>query len=502
MASSSSSAQQPRLELLSRIERLVSMLATSTAAERDPSCAAEMGGLVRAAVVGGGGGGGVDEIGASVAGGRFRGARDLAGLLTVLRVLYEAALTGATLSQREVYYICAGFFSSAPEAYAALASASALLVAPRASLGVVASARGRVAGLVALRVAAGAEVDLAASGGYLAVDGEAAAAPPRAAARGARLILIVEKDALFQRLVEDRAFRRVPCILVTGCGMPDMATRALVHALQAQLALPVLALVDSNPWGLQIALTYALGSAAERRWAVPALSWLGLTKADAARYELPPAAMQAASAADARKARAMLEDPYVKAGETPLARAVAEELAAFLDDGVKMELEGLLTKGADFISKVFGGREGGSALSTAARPPLLHPPRLSSPPSSPPGRSTCPTRSSDWIGRAARRDSTPPPSRGSTRLLPRSLSPAARLSCCSCVRFRKRRAVVALARCPPTLPSAAGLPAPSLPAARARPRLPAPRRAARLTSPRLASPAAAPPPPSPPLSQS
>lgn len=33
---------------------------------------------------------------------------------------------------------------------------------------------------------------------------------------GARFILVVEKDAVFQRLVEDRLFDDLPCIIITG----------------------------------------------------------------------------------------------------------------------------------------------------------------------------------------------------------------------------------------------------------------------------------------------
>jgi meiotic recombination protein SPO11 len=42
---------------------------------------------------------------------------------------------------------------------------------------------------------------------------------------GARFILVVEKDAVFQRLVEDRLFDELPCVIITGRGMPDIASR-------------------------------------------------------------------------------------------------------------------------------------------------------------------------------------------------------------------------------------------------------------------------------------
>ena len=44
-------------------------------------------------------------------------------------------------------------------------------------------------------------------------------------------LLIVEKDAVFQRLSEDRIFDVLPIIIVTARGMPDMGTRAFCGKL-------------------------------------------------------------------------------------------------------------------------------------------------------------------------------------------------------------------------------------------------------------------------------
>ena len=55
------------------------------------------------------------------------------------------------------------------------------------------------------------------------------------------VILVLEKDAIFQRLCEDRFFDLLPCILITAKGMPDLATRVFLHALHAAFPhLPIL----------------------------------------------------------------------------------------------------------------------------------------------------------------------------------------------------------------------------------------------------------------------
>ena len=72
--------------------------------------------------------------------------------------------------------------------------------------------------------------------------------PPAITPLGAQFILVVEKEGVFRRLVEDKVWAARPCIVLTGCGVPDLATRALLRALaDAMPTLPVYGLADSNP---------------------------------------------------------------------------------------------------------------------------------------------------------------------------------------------------------------------------------------------------------------
>lgn len=41
----------------------------------------------------------------------------------------------------------------------------------------------------------------------------------------ALFILLVEKDAAFMRLAEDRFYNHYPCIIITAKGQPDVASR-------------------------------------------------------------------------------------------------------------------------------------------------------------------------------------------------------------------------------------------------------------------------------------
>lgn len=58
------------------------------------------------------------------------------------------------------------------------------------------------------------------------------------------------------RLAEDRFYNSYPCIIVTAKGQPDVATRLFLRKLKQTLKIPVLALVDSDPYGLKILSVY------------------------------------------------------------------------------------------------------------------------------------------------------------------------------------------------------------------------------------------------------
>ena len=72
--------------------------------------------------------------------------------------------------------------------------------------------------------------------------------------------------------------------MVTGKGVPDLATRQLVYRLSTQFILPVVILTDCDPYGFVIALTYMFGSLAmawaPERLVVPSAIWLGLLPSD------------------------------------------------------------------------------------------------------------------------------------------------------------------------------------------------------------------------------
>lgn len=74
-------------------------------------------------------------------------------------------------------------------------------------------------------------------------------------------LFVIEKEGIFRRMCDDKFHLIFRCILVTGCGYPDVATRALVHRVKTRFPhIKVLGICDYNPHGLALLLTYKFGS--------------------------------------------------------------------------------------------------------------------------------------------------------------------------------------------------------------------------------------------------
>ena len=60
-------------------------------------------------------------------------------------------------------------------------------------------------------------------------------------------------------MIDDGFCDRFSCILITAKGQPDVATRLFVKKL-SDFDIPILALVDADPYGLEIMSVYTTGS--------------------------------------------------------------------------------------------------------------------------------------------------------------------------------------------------------------------------------------------------
>ncbi|EFN54164.1 hypothetical protein CHLNCDRAFT_135583 [Chlorella variabilis] len=292
-------------------------------------------------------------------------AEAVARLWVLLEAVHEMLLAGLQATQRELWYRFKTLevFRSPRDVGEAIQDAVGMLQVPRSALGITASSKGLVAGrLVVHDQRAGTETDCAALGGAgMQIPGDIAHISRHYAYQSdAQLVVVVEKDAVFQRLVQQRFFDAVPCILATGKGVPDLATRAFLSGLsEAFPDLPLVGLVDWNPAGANILCVYRFGSARmgeSQHYALRTLGWLGarssqLQQADAGAFQ----ELTARDRSMAANLSAVLR------GAAP---EWAAELGRMLSSGSKAEIEALETGegGADLADLLVGYLERGDCI--------------------------------------------------------------------------------------------------------------------------------------------
>ncbi|CAG2101935.1 unnamed protein product, partial [Medioppia subpectinata] len=128
-------------------------------------------------------------------------------------------------------------------------------------------------------------------------------------------VLIVEKDATFQQLIDLKIHLKYPLIMVTGHGYPDMNTRAFIHILWNTFSIPIFGLVDGDAHGLEILCTFRHGSLAlsyeSPNLVVPAIKWLGILPTDIRDYRLSPNVQIPLKANDIKKIEDLKKRKYM-----------------------------------------------------------------------------------------------------------------------------------------------------------------------------------------------
>lgn len=167
----------------------------------------------------------------------------------------------------------------------------------------------------------------------------------------AKFILLVEKDAVWRRLNEDKFWKKNNCILLHGQGQPPRGVRRLLHRLVNELKLPLYVFVDNDPWGYYIYSVIKQGSInlayESERMAVPQARFIGLSSYDAITYELPRNVMIRLDDGDVRRCKEIMAYPWFQK------KHWQKEIKNMMKMGVKLELEALSKKGISFVSEVY-----------------------------------------------------------------------------------------------------------------------------------------------------
>ncbi len=168
----------------------------------------------------------------------------------------------------------------------------------------------------------------------------------------ADFILHVEKDTVWQRFNEDRFWETHNCILTEGSGQPTRGVRRMLHRLHKEHGLPVICLLDCDPWGHYIYSVIKQGSISlafeSERLAIPEAKFLGIRAKDYKACDLSDDVQITLNDRDITRARQILAYPWFDGH-----RAWKREIKTMLDNGFKMEVESLITKDISYVTETY-----------------------------------------------------------------------------------------------------------------------------------------------------
>ena len=163
----------------------------------------------------------------------------------------------------------------------------------------------------------------------------------------AKYVLVIEKDALWQRLNEDKYWKKENCILITPMGQASRGCRRLLRKL-ADEGLPIYVATDCDAWGWYIYWTIKTGSInlayLGSEIAVPEARFVGVTMQDISDYDFLGKLTINAKPIDVKRAKEMLNYPWINQHNEWV-----KELKEVLKTKKKIELDALQGPRLSFV---------------------------------------------------------------------------------------------------------------------------------------------------------
>jgi len=167
----------------------------------------------------------------------------------------------------------------------------------------------------------------------------------------ADFLLLVEKGTQWNRLSEDKFWRKYNCVLLTGNGQPPRGVRRLARRLHEEKKLPVYVLVDNDPWGYYIYSVVKQGSInlafESERMAIPKAKFIGLSSSDPEAYKLPRNVGIKLNEKDVSRAKELSHYAWFQK------KPWQQEIKRMLSSGLKYELDALANKDFQYLTKTY-----------------------------------------------------------------------------------------------------------------------------------------------------
>lgn len=168
----------------------------------------------------------------------------------------------------------------------------------------------------------------------------------------AKFVLHVEKGTVWNRFNEDRFWEKNNCILTHGAGQPPRGCRRLLQRLNQELRLPIICVLDCDPWGHYIYSVIKQGSISlafeSTRLAIPEAKFLGIRAKDYDACELDDAVKIDLTDTDRKRAGEIAAYPWFEGH-----KGWQKEIDQMVRNGFKMEVESLITKDISYVTETY-----------------------------------------------------------------------------------------------------------------------------------------------------
>jgi DNA topoisomerase-6 subunit A len=168
----------------------------------------------------------------------------------------------------------------------------------------------------------------------------------------AKFVLHVEKGTVWNRFNEDRFWEENNCILTHGGGQPPRGVRRLLQRFSREAKLPIICLLDCDPWGHYIYSVIKQGSISlafeSERLAIPDAKFLGIRAKDYEECKLSDDVQIELNDNDKKRAGEIAAYPWFKDH-----KGWQREIAKMLSNGFKMEVESLITKDISYVTEEY-----------------------------------------------------------------------------------------------------------------------------------------------------
>ena len=168
----------------------------------------------------------------------------------------------------------------------------------------------------------------------------------------AKFVLHVEKGTVWARFNEDRFWEKHNCILTHGGGQAARGCRRMLQRMNQELQLPVICLLDNDPYGHYIYSVITHGSISlafeSSRLAIPEAKFLGIRAKDFRQCGLDDAVKIDLTSNDTKRANEIAAYPWFESH-----KGWQKEINGLLTNGFKMEVESLITKDISYVTETY-----------------------------------------------------------------------------------------------------------------------------------------------------